>query len=129
MEPTPAHLDQIVDSSKQFARRLLTVGENRLELLVVEIQEQRARLLHAMFLALAVAVFGFLALLSLNVAIVILLWERWPISALLVMCAVYSTGAYCCYRQLASLLRDWTLLSATLEQLRKDRECLEKNLA
>jgi len=49
----------LAGSSKRFARRLLTIGESRLELLTVEVQEEHERLLHAVLLALSVATAGF----------------------------------------------------------------------
>ena len=52
METVTANIRQLVDSSKYLVRRLFTIGENRLELLVVEVQEERERRLHAFFLAL-----------------------------------------------------------------------------
>src|SRR5579872_557047 len=45
MEPATGHLAQMATTSKHFARRLVTIGENRLELLIVEMQEERERLL------------------------------------------------------------------------------------
>jgi uncharacterized membrane protein YqjE len=47
MEQATAHLAEISTTSKHVVRRLLTIGENRLELLMVEVQEERERLLHA----------------------------------------------------------------------------------
>ena len=128
MEPAHASLGQLVDASKQFARRLFTIGENRLELLIVEVQEERDRLLHAILLSLGVAAFGFLALLALNAALVILLWDHSPVAVLLVLTGVYTGLAVLLYRRLTRLLREWQMLSATLDQLRKDHECLKKNL-
>ena len=57
---TPS-LEQLASTSKHLVRRLLTIGENRLELLSVEVQEGRERLLQAIMLALGVAAFGLLA--------------------------------------------------------------------
>lgn len=128
MEPAHASLGQLVDASKQFARRLFTIGENRLELLIVEVQEERDRLLHAILLSLGVAAFGFLALLALNIALVILLWNHSPVLVLLVLTGLYTGIAVMLYRRLTRLLREWQMLSATLDQLRKDHECLKKNL-
>ena len=51
MEPSTVNLEQLAATSKHFARRLLTIGENRLELLMVEVQEERVRLLRAIVLA------------------------------------------------------------------------------
>jgi ElaB/YqjD/DUF883 family membrane-anchored ribosome-binding protein len=72
-------------TSKTFVRRLVTIGENRLELLAVEVQEERERLLHAFLLALGVAAFGLLAGLTLTAAIVVLLWAWSPVAVLLIL--------------------------------------------
>jgi len=87
MESANHSLGPIAASSKLFARRLLTIGENRLELLTVEVQEERERLLHALWLGLGVAVFGFLAGVALTVALVVWLWHRSPVAVLLVLTA------------------------------------------
>jgi uncharacterized membrane protein YqjE len=129
MEPAPTHAGQLVETSKRFARRLLTIGENRFELLMVEVQEERERLLRAILLALGVAAFGLLAGVALTGAIVVLLWEVSRVAALLVLTSLYGATAVCLYRRLTRLLRDWQNLPATLDQLRKDRACLEENLA
>lgn len=127
MEPAAANLGQLADSSKAFARRLFTIGENRLELLMVEVQEERARLLHAILLALGVAAFGFLAILALNLALVVLFWNHSPVTVLLGLTGLYAAAAGGLFWRLSSLLRDWKVLAATLQQLRKDRECLEEH--
>ena len=128
MEQPAASLDQVVDSSKRFARRLFTAGENRLELLVIEVQEERERLLHSILLTLGVAAFGFLALLALNAAVVILLWNYSPVAVLLGFAGLYAVLAAWLYRRLTRLLGDGKMLAATLDQLRKDRECLDEDL-
>lgn len=128
MEPANTILGQLAAASKPFARRLLTIGENRLELLLVELQEERERLLRAIMLALGVAVLGLLAGIALTIMIVVLLWNLSPIAALLVLTGLYALAAGYLYRQLTLLRRDWRIIPATLDQLRKDRECLEKCL-
>ena len=129
MEESTVSFRQLAATSKQFARRLLTIGENRLELLTVEVQEERERLLHAFLLALGVAAFGLLAVITLTAAIVVLLWAWSPVAVLLTLTGLYGVAAVFLYRRLTGLLRDWQTLSASLDQLRKDRACLEKNLA
>ena len=124
MEPAAASLGQLLDASKHFARRLFTIGENRLELLIVEVQEERMRLLKAIMLLLSVAVFGFFALLALNIIVVVLLWNTSPLGVLVGLTIVHTSIAFVLYRRLITLLRDWKMLSATLEQLGKDRACL-----
>ena len=128
MEPGTANHGQLVELSKRFARRLLDIGENRFELLMVEVQEERERLLHAIVLALGVAALGLLAGMALTGAIVVLLWEISRVAALLILTGLYGAAAVSLYRRLTRLLRDWQNLPATFDQLRKDRACLEKHL-
>jgi uncharacterized membrane protein YqjE len=128
MEPATDNFGQIGASSKRFARRLLTIGENRLELLMVEVQEERERLLRAILLALGVAAFGLLAGVALTGVVVVLFWKFSPVAVLLALTALYGAAAVVLYRHLTVLLRDWKNLPATLDQLRKDCACLEKTL-
>ncbi|MDR3460351.1 MAG: phage holin family protein [Verrucomicrobiae bacterium] len=128
MEPSTVSLNQLATTSKQFVRRLATIGENRLELLAVEMQEERERILHAFLLALGVAAFGLLAGVTLTAGIAYLLWTWSPVAVLLLLTAIYAAAGIYLYRRLTGLLRDWQTLAGSLDQLRKDRECLEKIL-
>ena len=128
METATVSFRQLAANSKQFVQRLLTIGENRRELLTVEVQEERERLLHAFLLALGVAAFGLLAGLTLTAAIAVWLWTWSPLAVLLILTGLYGAAGVCLYRRLTGLLRDWQTLSATLDQLRKDRACFEKLL-
>ena len=128
MESSTISLGEFTAAARRFARRLLTIGENRLELVMVEVQEQREQLLHAMLLALGVAAFGLLGGITLTGAIVVLLWDVSPLAVFLALTVVYCAAAFFLYRRLTLMLRDWKNLPATLDQLRKDRECLEQSL-
>lgn len=129
MEEAAFTFKELATTSKHFARSLLTIGENRLELLTVEMQEERVRLLRAILLALGVAGFGLLAGAAITGAIVVLFWNTSPVAVLFALTGLYGTSAGYLYRRLTVLLGDWKSLPATLEQLRKDRICLAKNLA
>ena len=74
MEPIGSSLWRIAATSKHFARLLLTIGENRLELLGVALQEERELLLRVLLLALGVGTFGLLVGMTLTAAIVVYLW-------------------------------------------------------
>ena len=128
METATGSFKQLAATSRRFTQRLLTIGENRLELLTVEVQEERERLLHAILLALGVAAFGLLAGFALTAAIVVWLWTWSHVAVLLALTCLYGAAGVCLYRRLTGLLRDWQTLSATLDQLRKDRACLGKKL-
>jgi uncharacterized membrane protein YqjE len=128
MENSTATFGQLAANSKTFVRRLATIGENRLELLAVEVQEERERILRAFLLALGVAAFGLLAGLTLSAAIVVWLWAWSPVAVLLIMTGLYAAAGIFLYRRFTGLLRDWQTLSASIDQLQKDRLCLEKIL-
>jgi uncharacterized membrane protein YqjE len=120
---------QLSAAANQFAQRLLTIGENRLELLVVEVQEERDRLLRAILLALGTAAFGLLAGVALTLGIAVWLWKYSPGLALLVLTLIYVAIAIVLYLRLTRLQKNWQPLPATLEQLKKDRKCLKQNLS
>jgi uncharacterized membrane protein YqjE len=129
MEESSVSARPLGAASKDLARRLLTIGENRLELLSVEMQEERDRVLRAILLALGVAAFGLLAGMTLTAAIVVVLWDYPHVVVLLALTGLYGLAGICLYRWLTRSLRDRETLSATLDQLQKDRACLEKILA
>ena len=128
MDESPGSGGHLAATLREMARRLLTIGENRLELLALEVQEERERLLHALLLALGAAVLGLLAGIALTAALVLLLPAYPPANILLALTGLFgSAGGYIWWR-LIRLLRDWETLAATLGQLSKDRACLEKIL-
>jgi uncharacterized membrane protein YqjE len=80
----------------------------------------------AIMLGLCAAAFGLLAGVALTIMIAVALWEHSPIIALLVLTLLYAIAAVSFYARLNRLQRDWQTLPGTLDQLKKDRECLEK---
>ena len=126
MQPSSDNGIPLGDATKRVAQRLFVIIENRLQLLMVEAQEERERVLLAILLALCTAAFGLLAGVTLTVVIAVALWEHSPIMALLVLAAIYVVAAMIFYGRLFRLQRDWQTLPGTLEQLKKDRQCLEK---
>lgn len=127
METPPDSGLRLAGASRRVARRALVICENRLELLMVEMQEERERILRAIWLSLAAAAFGLLAGIALSAVLVVALGAHHPIVALLILTTLYAAAAGFCYGRLNRLQRDWRTLAGTIDQLKKDRECLEKN--
>ena len=96
---------------------------------MVEAQEERERVLLFIWLGLGIVVFALLAGVALTVVVAVAFWNRSPVIALLVLTALYGTTACFLYTRLLRLQRDWQTLPETLDQLRKDRECLEKSIS
>jgi len=128
METPSDTLPELTDASKRLAQRALVICENRIELLMVEVEEERERILRAIWLALGAAVFGLLAGVALTAVIAVAFWRQSPIAALVILTMLYVVVATVLYARLVRLQSDWQTLPTTLDQLRKDRECLEKNL-
>ena len=127
MEEPTVSVNQVTETARRFAHRLLLIGENRFELLTVEAQEELQQLLQSFLLALAAAVVGLLGAMTLTAALVILLWPFAPF-VLLGMTGLYGGAGVFLYRKLLRRLREGRLFSASLDQLRKDRRSLEKAL-
>lgn len=125
MQPPPATFRELTGHSRRVARRLLTIGANRLALLRVEVQEERMLLLRAIFMGFGIAALVLLAGIALTGMAVILFYESAPEAVLLVLACLYVSAAALLYRRLHRLLCEWQNLPASVEQLRKDRACLE----
>jgi uncharacterized membrane protein YqjE len=115
-------------ASRHFGHLLLRIGENRLELLTVELQEERERFLQAILYALAAGAVGLLAGGTLTAAIVVLLWPYTHAGTLLGLTLIYGITGYALSRRVSGLLHQQPL-SATVDQLRKDHACLARTLA
>jgi len=126
MDESTASGKQLSAATMRVGRQLLIILENRLELLGVEVQQERERIMQAILFSLGVAVFGLLAGMALTAAIVMALWAFSPIASLLIVALLHGLAGACLWRRLTRLLRDWQTLPATLDQLRKDRICLGK---
>lgn len=118
----------LVDASKRLAHQALVVGENRIQLFLLEMQEERDHIFRAFWLSLGIAIFVLLTGTALTILITVSCWQWSPVAVLAILVLVYGGIAGFLYGQLARLRRDWQSFSATLNELRKDRECLEKNL-
>ena len=104
------------------------MGESRMELLLLELQEERERLLRVILMALGAAVFGLLTGVGVTIAVVLFFWESSPLLAVSLLTLFYAASALGLYAGIARLQRDWQTLPGTLEQLKKDLECVEELL-
>ena len=69
-----------------------------------------------------------LAGIAFTLGVVAVFWEHAPVAALAILMACYAAGAALLYAKLVRLQRTCELFASTLDQLRKDRECLANNL-
>jgi uncharacterized membrane protein YqjE len=121
-EPSPG----LFSSLKGLLNTALAGVENRIELFLVELREERVRVFDVLLLGCAAAVLGFMALLTVTVTLVVIFWDSARVPVLVALSAGYSVGAIAVIWRLKVRLRKWSSFSATLDELKKDRACLEE---
>ena len=111
-------------------RRLLNTAlagvENRIELFLVELREERFRVFDVLLLGCAGAMLGFMALLTVTVTLVVIFWDSARVQVLVALSTGYSLATIGVFWRLKVVLRNWSSFSATLDELKKDRACLEE---
>ncbi len=127
--PPTSSLEPLTASARRLTRTMVAAAHTRLELVTVELQEERDRWLAGLLLALGCAAFGLLAGIALTALIILLLWEFSPALSALALTMGYGTTALLLYARLRRHFAATPLLGSTVEQLRKDRDALEQWLS
>ena len=121
-----AHADpDACTTARRLVRGIVDIAGTRLELLLVELHEERERCAIAALLALGSILCGFLACVALTACWMVIAWPHSPAISVTVPFGVFTLAAVGLHRRLRAMLRDWRTLPESFEQLRKDRECLE----
>ena len=112
------------------ARRLLdtalAAAQNRLELLSVELKEERVRLVELLLWTAAAVFFAVMALTVLTFAVVFLFWESARGYVLVALGLIYSTAALWSFVKLRNKLKNEAApFAESLSELKKDRACLQ----
>jgi len=125
---TPPETDgHLTGAVKRVLWRLIAIGHNRVELLMVEMQEERARAQAIIFLSAGVAVFGMLATLTVT-AVIACACASHLLLTLGILAAFYCIGALFFYVKLSRMLQHWDTFTRSREQFDRDRECLGKRV-
>jgi len=113
------------DTLRRLGSAILAMLQNRLELLVVELHEDRIRLIETLLLVVAVVALGLFTLILAAAAVIVLVWNTLHVAGLFIVSGVGLVATLLVGWRLNVRLKNWPLLPGTLEQLKKDRECLE----
>ncbi len=124
MSQAPEERSGIWASVRTILDTVLATAQNRVELLAVELQEEKCRWIEALLCATAVAAFGMMALSLVTFTIVILFWDNGRLPALIGLSVLYLIGTALAWRALQSRLRARNAFSATLDEIKQDRSCL-----
>ncbi len=122
----PQHAsDGLLATGKRILRSVGDLVQSRLELLLLELKEERIRLLDALLLVAACGVCALMTLASLTFTLVVIFWEHRGL-VLAGLTLAYGAGAVASFWTLRNRLRAWQSFAATLDQIKKDRACLQK---
>ena len=121
----PAPTRGVLDSIKSLARTAVATFHNRVELFVLEFQEESTRFLGVLLLAGTVLLFCGLALIMGMFAVLLLVNEQHRPMAALIMTFVMLGGAGIAAARLWAKLKNWSAFSSTRAELQKDREWLQ----
>jgi uncharacterized membrane protein YqjE len=125
-----------MDESKQPSgallnslRRLIDTGlglaQTRLELLSVELQQEKNRLIEMFAWMLIAVVLGLMAMILVSFTLVVLFWDSARIVVLVLLCVLYVGGAaWTVQRARKTLKQSRAPLKDSIEELKKDRACL-----
>jgi uncharacterized membrane protein YqjE len=115
----------LLEAPRRLGATFLTILHNRLELLVVELQEERVRILEAMLFVAVIATLAFFTLAAVTTAVIILTWNKFGVDGLFVIGGLGLAGTLLVFWRLWVRLKNWAFLPGTLAELKKDLECLD----
>lgn len=115
----------LLGSLRGFADGLIGSAHDRLQLLAVELQEEKQRLVQIFIWISAIVFFAMLAMVFASMALVVLLWETSRVAVVCSLAGVYIVALAVAVIGFRSYLkRQPKPFAATLNELREDRECI-----
>jgi uncharacterized membrane protein YqjE len=106
---------------------VFAILQTRLELVGIELAEEKDRLLGVLFLGLAAMMLATMALIALTALIAIAFWDTYRWQALASITAVYAIAGLACALKARNGLRNAPLVfEATIAEFEKDREVFRK---
>ncbi|UYG06381.1 phage holin family protein [Halomonas sp. M4R1S46] len=118
---------RLLGAGKRLLSSLLATGETRLRLAVLELEEERARLVTIALLAGLSLILLLLGLGTLTTLIIVVFWDSHRLTAIGASAAVLLLGGMLLAAWVVRMARQRTLLASTLKHLAMDRELVEKH--
>lgn len=123
-EPPPEPAGPLA-AGRRILRTVSDLAHTRLELFLVELKEERIRIVDALLLLAVGVVCAAMTLILLTFTVVLIFWEH-RVLALVLLTLLYAGMAVGALVTLRKRLAGWNAFAATLQEFKKDRECLDK---
>lgn len=112
-------------SPRRLGAAFLGLLHSHVELLGIELQEQKARTVTLLLFAGLALVFALLLFIGLSALVLVLVWDSYRLTGIIGLCVFYTLAAiFCGLRLKAAVFDESSPFNATLEELAKDRERL-----
>ncbi len=112
-------------SPRRLGAAFLGLLHSQVELLGIELQEQKARTVSLLLFAGLALVFALLLFIGLSALVLVLVWDNYRLTGIIGLCVFYTLATiFCGLRLKAAVFDDSSPFNATLEELAKDRERL-----
>src|ERR1039457_4488937 len=103
----------VFESLGRLLKPVIVIAHNRLELLLVEVQEERWRFFDALLLAGVVLILALMTLMAATIAIVVLCMKADRLDLVVALVLVYLAATFLAFWRLRSRLTKWDPFSAT----------------
>ena len=108
---------------RRIVSSVFAIFETRLELIGIELAEEKERLIGVLFLGLAAMMLTMMALITLTVLIAIAFWDTYRWQSLAAITIVYALVAvFCALRARTGLINAPNVFDGTLAEFKKDRD-------
>ena len=113
-------------SLRRLVNTVLAIAANRLELLLVEMQEERWRFFDALLLTGAVLILAAMTLMLVTLTVVVFCLKANRLDLLVALMVLYLAATIVGFWRLRLRLKNWAPFSATLAEFKKDKACLDE---
>lgn len=126
MDDAPPTEAGVLSAATRLLKTLHDIVQNRIELFLVELKEERVRLFDALLLAAAGIVCALMTLVMATLVVLVVFWDTHRLLVLTLITLAYAIAATVAFMKLRLRLQHWQAYAATLNELKKDGACLKK---
>jgi uncharacterized membrane protein YqjE len=117
------------DSIRRLLDTITAFLSTKLELVGIELQEEKRKIVRLLMLAVATFLFGALSVTLLTLVIIAIFWDSYRIPSLMIMSGIYLAIAIFLYARLRRQIEQATrIFDTTVEELKKDNEWAQRHL-
>lgn len=126
MQDVIENREGIFASLRRLLRTVLAIAQNRLDLLLVELQEAGWQFVETLLLTGLVLILSLMTLMVPTITIIFLCVKAARFDLLVALMLAYLAAAFICFWRLRRRLKSWAPFSATVAEFKKDKACLEE---